>query len=116
MLTSTGMIFLYHLGFAPLNEEPLFRGFLWGTLRQLKWKEIWIWLFQAVLFTLAHIYFASQYPLLFWLYIPGAALLLGLLAWRSRSIAGGILAHAMINAATYVVVLSLFFIFLRLFQ
>jgi membrane protease YdiL (CAAX protease family) len=116
MLASTGMIWLYHLGFAPINEEPLFRGFLWGALRRLRWKEIWIWLFQAVVFTLAHIYFAPQHPLLFWLYIPGAALLLGWLAWRSRSIAAGILAHAMINAATYVAVLGLLVLILRIFR
>ena len=116
ILATTSMVFLYHLGFASINEEPLFRGFLWGFLRQMNWKEIWIWLFQTVLFTLAHVYFASQYPLLFWLYIPFAALLLGLLTWRSRSIAGSMLAHAMINASTYVAALSLFVQLLGLFR
>ncbi len=116
VLASTGVIFFYHMGFAAINEEPLFRGFLWGYLRQRKWKEIWIWFFQAALFTLAHVYFARQYPLLFWVYIPLAALLLGYLAWRSRSIAGSMLAHAMINASAYIVALSLFYALLRLFR
>ncbi|HLO15001.1 MAG TPA: type II CAAX endopeptidase family protein [Anaerolineales bacterium] len=102
VLLSTSLNLLYHLGFAPINEEPLFRGFLWGYLRQLKWTEIWIWLFQAVLFTSAHIYLAQQFPLAFWIFIPGAALLFGLLTWPSRSIAPAILAHAMINGSMYV--------------
>lgn len=107
LLTSTSFNLLYHLGFAPINEEPLFRGFLWGYLRQRKWKDVWIWLFQAGLFTLAHIYYAGQYPLLFWVLIPSTALLLGALAWRSKSIAPGILTHAMVNGSAYLLILAL---------
>ena len=29
VLLSTSLNLIYHLGFAPINEEPLFRGFLW---------------------------------------------------------------------------------------
>src|SRR5690349_15376523 len=32
VLFSTSLNLVYHLGFAPLIEEPLFRGFLWGYL------------------------------------------------------------------------------------
>jgi membrane protease YdiL (CAAX protease family) len=112
VFTSTGINILYHLGFAPVNEEPLFRGFLWGYLRRYNWKEVWIWLFQAGLFTLAHVYYANRYPLNFWLFIPGAALVLGLMTWRSRTIAPGILTHALINASVYMVVFGLFTLFL----
>lgn len=101
VLSSSGLNLLYHLGFAPINEEPLFRGFLWGYLRQFRWKEIWILLFQTALFTCAHVYIAKQFPLMFWIFIPAAGLSLGLLAWRSRSIAPGILAHAMVNGSIY---------------
>jgi membrane protease YdiL (CAAX protease family) len=101
LLSSAALNILYHLGFAPINEEPLFRGFLWGYLRQLKWRENLIWLFQAVLFTSAHVYFAAQFPLMFWVLIPLAGLLFGLLAWRSRSIAPAIFAHAMVNGSAY---------------
>jgi len=93
VLSSTSLNLLYHLGFAPINEEPLFRGFLWGYLRQLKWKESLIWVFQALLFTSAHIYLAQEFPMMFLVFIPVAGLLFGLLAWRSRSIAPAILAH-----------------------
>jgi len=105
---STSLNLVYHLGFAPINEEPLFRGFLWGYLRQSKWHESSIWIFQAVIFTFAHVYFARQFPLMFWVYIPGAALIFGLLAWRSRSIAPALLAHGLINGSVYLLVVITF--------
>ncbi len=98
---------VYHLGFAPINEEPLFRGFLWGALRDLKWKEGRILIFQAALFTSAHVYFAVRSPFMFWVFIPCAALLFGLLTIRSRSIAPAILAHGMINGSAYLLALLL---------
>ena len=104
VLYSTSLNVLYHLGFAPINEEPLFRGFLWGYLRQLKWKEHLIWLFQALLFTSAHLYLAGQFPLRFWVFIPVAGLLFGFLTWRSRSIAPAMLAHAMVNGSMYLLI------------
>jgi membrane protease YdiL (CAAX protease family) len=103
---SSGLVLLYHLGFAPLNEEPLFRGFLWGYLRQSKWREMGILFFQAVLFTSAHVYFASQYPLTFWVLIPCTAILLGLLTWRARSIAPAIFTHGLVNGSVYVLLLN----------
>jgi hypothetical protein len=57
MLLLTVQSFFYQLGYAAVSEEPLFRGFLWGYLRQSKWKDVWIWLFQTGLFTLSHIYY-----------------------------------------------------------
>jgi membrane protease YdiL (CAAX protease family) len=102
VLLSTSVNLLYHLGFAPINEEPLFRGFLWGALRQLKLNNGWILLIQTLLFTSAHVYFAQQYPLMFWVYIPAAAIVFGLLTLRSRSISAAILAHGMINGSAHV--------------
>jgi membrane protease YdiL (CAAX protease family) len=107
VLSSSGLNLLYHLGFAPINEEPLFRGFLWGYLRQLRWKETWILFFQAALFTSAHIYIAKQFPLMFWVFIPIAAILFGVLTWRSRSIAPAIFAHAMVNGSVYFLIIIL---------
>ena len=101
VLYSTSLNLVYHLGFAPINEEPLFRGFLWGYLRQLPWKESWILFFQAFLFTSAHVYYATQFPLRFWILIPLAGLLFGLLTWRSRSISPTILAHGLVNGSVY---------------
>ena len=104
LITSMSLNLVYHLGFAPINEEPLFRGFLWGHLRELKWKDGWILILQAILFACAHVYFAGRYPLMFWVYIPAAAILFGYLTLRSRSIAPAILAHGMINGSVYVLI------------
>jgi len=93
--------FVYQLGFAAVAEEPLFRGFLWGYLRQFGWKERWIWLFQAGLFTLGHIYYLNKAPISFWLMVPTSALVFGLMAWRSRSIATSMAVHGAVNAFGY---------------
>jgi membrane protease YdiL (CAAX protease family) len=105
--TATGVAFLYQLGFAAISEETVFRGFLWGYLRELGWREIWVWLVQAGLFMSAHLYFKDALPFNFWIVVPVTGLLFGLLAWRSRSIASGMMAHAAYNAGVYVILLKL---------
>ncbi len=104
---STGMTFLYQVGFASVSEEPLFRGFLWGYLRRLGWKEFWIWLMQGAIFVSAHWYFKDALPFNFWVVVPLAGLILGLFAWRTRSLAPGMMAHAAYNAGAYLVLLRL---------
>lgn len=91
--------FFYQLGYAAVSEEPLFRGFLWGYLRKAGWKDVWIWIFQATLFTVAHIYYVNKLPISFWLVVPIVSLLLGLLTWRYRSITPSLSAHGFTNAA-----------------
>jgi membrane protease YdiL (CAAX protease family) len=84
---------------AAVWEEPLFRGFLWGYLRLAKWKNAWIWLFQAGLFTLGHVYYLRVEPFGSWfirIIIP--SLLLGLIAWCARSITASMVTHGCINA------------------
>jgi hypothetical protein len=88
---------LRQLGYAAVTEEPLFRGFLWGCLHRAGWGHPRILLVQAGLFLVAHIYYLKTQPLMFWVNIPVAALVLGGLAWRSRSIAPGMAAHAALN-------------------
>src|SRR6266498_588434 len=102
---STGTAFLYQLGFASVSEEPLFRGFLWGYLHRSGWKEGWIWLAQAAVFMSAHLYFRDALPFEFWVVVPLAGLILGILAWRSRSVAPGMMAHAAYNAGAYLILL-----------
>lgn len=85
---------------AAVWEEPLFRGFLWGYLRMAGWKNVWIWLFQALLFTFAHFYYLREeaFPVFFVrMMIP--ALLVGLIAWRARSIAASMVTHGFLNSA-----------------
>jgi len=108
---STSMVstaFFYQIGFAAVSEEPLFRGFLWGRLRILGWSEVWVWLVQALLFLSAHIYFINAMRYNFFVVVPTAGLLFGLLAWRSRSIAPGMVAHAGYNASIYLILMPLF--------
>ncbi len=102
--------FVYQLGYAAVAEEPLFRGFLWGYLRKTGWRDVWIWLFQAGLFWLGHIYYLGKSPISFWLLAPTGGLVLGALAWRSRSIATSMAAHAVMNGLTaYLAYIILFY-------
>ncbi len=91
----------YQIGYAAASEEPVFRGFLWGYLRKIGWRDVWIWLFQAGLFGLAHLYYLDSMPFMFWFGVPLGALVLGWLAWRSRSIASSMLAHGVMNGLGY---------------
>lgn len=103
-LALLGQVFLdfpYQVGYAAVSEEPLFRGFLWGYLRKWKWRETWIWLFQAGLFMFSHIYYVTRNPISFWIMVPAGALVLGWLAWRSRTLAASMAAHGMVNATGY---------------
>lgn len=63
----------------------------------LKWKESWIWLLQAFLFMLGHIYYLGSLNLAFFIGVPVTALVLGLLVWKSKSIGTSMTAHALIN-------------------
>jgi membrane protease YdiL (CAAX protease family) len=101
VLAQVLLAFPYQIGYAAVTEEPLFRGFLWGYLRKLQWREVWIWLFQAGLFTFAHIYYIIKHPISFWIIVPVGALVLGFLAWRSRTIAASMAVHGMMNATGY---------------
>jgi membrane protease YdiL (CAAX protease family) len=89
--------FIVQLGSAAIAEEPLFRGFLWGHLRKAGWNEWGIWLFQTFLFMLGHIYYLPQLPISFWIIVPVGALVSGLLAWKSRTIASSMAAHGLSN-------------------
>lgn len=86
------------LGNAATIEEPLFRGFLWGFLKERRWKEKWIWLFQALLFMLGHIYYLGSANYSFFLVVPLGALLLGWMAWRSGSIGTSMIVHGIGNS------------------
>ena len=89
--------YLYQIGYAALSEEPLFRGFLWGALRKAGWREVWIWLFQAALFVLGHIFYINKFPISFFIIVPVSTLILGLLVWKARTISASMAAHAAVN-------------------
>lgn len=96
-------LFFIQLGNAAAMEEPLFRGFLWGFLKQLHWKDCWIWLFQAALFWLGHIYYLGVANMSFWIIVPLGALILGLVVWRSKSIGTSMIVHGLFNSISDIV-------------
>jgi membrane protease YdiL (CAAX protease family) len=89
--------FLFQLSFAAVMEEPLFRGFLWGSLRQAGIKEGWICVIQAALFWLAHIYYFNT-GINFWVVVPIASLVLGLVILKTKSISYSMVTHAALNS------------------
>jgi membrane protease YdiL (CAAX protease family) len=96
-------LFFIQLGNAAAIEEPLFRGFLWGFLKSHHWNEYLIWLFQAALFSLGHIYYFGVNNFSFFVIVPFSALLFGLCAWRSRSIGTSMVVHGFYNSVIDVV-------------
>jgi membrane protease YdiL (CAAX protease family) len=85
---------------AGVFEEPLFRGFLWGYLRLAGWRNLWILLLQAALFTGGHVYYLRGEALLPWLVrmmLP--SLTIGIMLWVSRSLAVSMVTHGFTNAA-----------------
>ncbi|HEY5156651.1 MAG TPA: CPBP family intramembrane glutamic endopeptidase [Anaerolineales bacterium] len=90
--------FFYQIGYAAVSEEPFFRGFLWGALRKVGWKEVWIWLLQAGLFTVGHIFYFGKYPISLFVIVPFGALIMGLAVWKSRTISTSLPIHGASNA------------------
>jgi membrane protease YdiL (CAAX protease family) len=98
-------VFIWQGGYAGVTEEPLFRGLLWGYLLKAGISNWKILLIQTFLFTLSHLYFLRTDPINFFIGVPIAATVLGLLAWKSRSIATSIAAHSTMNSIGWQVIL-----------
>ncbi len=92
------LLIFTQLSTAAALEEPLFRGFLWGALRDRGWREVHIWLFQALLFMMGHIYYLGTANLSFFVIVPVGGLILGFAAWGSRSIGISMLIHGIGNS------------------
>lgn len=79
-------------------EEVIFRGALWAYLRSLGLSEQIAFSVQAVLFWIAHHrdrLDGGEY--FFWIAVPCMAILLGILAWRSKSLTPSLAAHFLFN-------------------
>ena len=79
-------------------EEVLFRGALWAYLRSHGMNERAVFAVQAFLFWIAHhriLFLGKLY--VFWVAIPCVAILLGLLAWRSKSLTPSLIGHFLFN-------------------
>jgi membrane protease YdiL (CAAX protease family) len=86
--------------FAPLIEEPLFRGVLYGTLR-LRLAPLAATLGSAVLFALAHGYGVIGFASVF-----GSGVLWAIAYERTRSLLPGMLAHTVSNIQATAIVLA----------
>jgi membrane protease YdiL (CAAX protease family) len=102
----------YQIGYAGVDEEPLFRGLLWGQLRISGWRNLYILFGQALVFMLAHgrlLTNISNLPFALSIFLGGV--IFGLLVMRSRSVATSIVAHGFYNASgifTYYLISRLF--------
>lgn len=86
-------------------EEVIFRGALWAYLQSFGLSERVAFLTQAILFWIAHHRFLlldHQYS--FWVAAPCIAILLGLLAWRSKSLTPSLIGHFLFNFITQLLI------------
>lgn len=89
--------FFYFIFLSVALEDTIYRGFLWGALRDLRISEKRIWMITSGLFWLSHFnYF--DHPFSFWIYIPISSVLLGWLTYRSKACSSSLFSHAVINA------------------
>lgn len=89
--------FIVQLTNAAICEEPLFRGFIWGYLENKGWNWTRVWLFQAVIFSIAHVYYLPKSPV-FFIGTFISALVFGLLVRRSKSIGTSMITHGILNS------------------
>ena len=99
--------FISQLSGSAVISALLFRGFLWGYLEDKGWSWYWILLFQATLVTLGGIHYAFSGYAYTIISAFIAALIMGLLAWRSKCVAPGIAASAF-QSVTLNIMLYLF--------
>jgi len=91
--------FIIEFGKSAVNEEILLRGFLWGYLKNKHWNETTILVFQALTFSFGHISYYGNIEISIRIFVTG--LLLGIVAWKLRSVTPGIIAHALANTLVY---------------
>ena len=78
-------------------EEIIFRGILWMLLRDLKFSTQKIVALQALFFWFVHANDMFIIPVFFWIIVPIASIVLGIIVWRSKSITPSITAHILFN-------------------
>ena len=87
----------YGIGVTGIFEEPIYRGFLWGTLKKSGMSD-WISLIiQASLFWISHLNMIHS-TFSFFIIAPIFSLILGLLMYKSKSIIPPLLFHCIYNA------------------
>jgi len=95
-------IFIYELSHVAVQEELIFRGFIWGYLKNYGLGDKKILIIQAIIFWITHLNYINK-PYTFWVVVPIMSLVLGLIAWRSRSITYSAITHSMFNMMRFFV-------------
>jgi membrane protease YdiL (CAAX protease family) len=77
-------------------EEIIFRGILWRYLKNKGLKEYQVVFTQAFFFWLVHFYY---YPhlIFFWIFVPVASVLFGVITYKSRSLLPSFIVHYFFN-------------------
>lgn len=77
-------------------EEAMYRGISWMVLKRLGVRDVLAFSIQGLLFWLSHVNYWNQ-PVMFWFWLPWTAIWLGLIVWRSRSLATSSFTHWVLN-------------------
>ena len=96
--TKIRWIIQWFLIFLPLVivEEVVYRGILWMFLKGLNFSDFKVVILQAILFWFSHVDSYSD-AVFFFIIIPIISVLLGVIVWRSKSIAPSVIAHVLFN-------------------
>jgi membrane protease YdiL (CAAX protease family) len=103
-LSPVWLAFVLAVVAAPVSEELLFRGFLYGGLAQSRIGPIGAIAVTSALWALVHIQYA--WPILIQIFVYGAVF--GVARWRTGSLWPSLVAHALINLYAAVVAYSTF--------
>jgi membrane protease YdiL (CAAX protease family) len=100
------MLFVVFMGLvilAPITEEILVRGFLYGSLKK-QWPKIYAVICTSVLFAMAHLQFGSGAPLLWVAAIDTFILSLVLIYLRDKTggLAASIMLHMLKNSLAFI--------------
>jgi membrane protease YdiL (CAAX protease family) len=81
-----------------IYEEVVYRGMLYMLLKDLGMSESKTFYIQAFLFWISHINYLLESAVSFWIILPILSLILGYIAYRSKSITPSAIAHILYNA------------------
>jgi membrane protease YdiL (CAAX protease family) len=84
---------------APIMEEVLLRGFLWGYLRRKGYSESKVFWVQGILFWLLHIGKIFS-PFTFFVFIPIFTMLYSKLTLHSKQLFPAVIAHLLVNVVS----------------
>lgn len=98
---------IFNLSFVSIIEEVLFRGILWGHLRELRWSENKIFWIQALIFWMAHFTRLAN-PITFFISLPLTIIWESYLARNSKQTFPSIVGHTILNTFLAIIV-TIFF-------